>query len=251
MGEERRANKEAERSKFVGLALVSVVGIAMGVFGVVYFGTGDSDEGPDPGLGGDTATTNGNVKLADFEEKAARMRAKRKAQKAVRGPLGAPKPAPSKQPASAPADGGAPETEPASQPAPPPPRLDQERSIHRPPAPEGVLGRESVERGMELFRPMAQRCYEDLLDDFPDASGRLTLRFTVQAEDGTGVVVMSEIDRDKTEVLEVAFHDCLSRRIGKVEFEADETGSTEVAFPYVFEPGNPDDDEEEAYDEEE
>jgi hypothetical protein len=107
------------------------------------------------------------------------------------------------------------------------------------PRPEGVLGKEEVQLGIEAFKPVAKHCYEQLLEDFPEASGKVALRFTVQAADGFGEVVMSEIDKSKTEVHDGFFHDCLTTSIASVEFETEQTGATDVTYPFRFEREKP------------
>ncbi len=96
------------------------------------------------------------------------------------------------------------------------------------------LSREQVQEGIAAFRPFVRRCYEESLEDFPEASGRIDLEFTIEASEGRGRVSMSEIGEGTT-LYEERLQDCLLYQISEVDFDAPGGGGTiQVRYPFSF-----------------
>lgn len=102
------------------------------------------------------------------------------------------------------------------------------------PAP-GTLDKDSIRKGIRAVTPMVKVCYEETLEEFPDAAGKVTIGFRIIGEDGKGRVEMSELDQEGTTLFDEKLHDCLQNRVAEAEFEAPEGGGVvNVRYPFVF-----------------
>ena len=110
-----------------------------------------------------------------------------------------------------------------------------------PPAAE--LSREYIqERIRSDFKPMASKCYEELLARAPDAGGRAVMEFTIVADEKLGAVVEDAALGDAGTLTDPRFATCLRESLGTVVFEAPaKGGKTTVRYPLIFSPG-PDED---------
>ena len=98
----------------------------------------------------------------------------------------------------------------------------------------GTLAREQVRAGIEAFRPVVRRCYEETLVEFPEAAGRIELEFTIEAADEQGRVSMSEIG-EGTDLFEDQLHDCILYHVSEVVFDAPGGGGVvKVRYPFQF-----------------
>ncbi|MEZ4461401.1 MAG: AgmX/PglI C-terminal domain-containing protein [bacterium] len=109
----------------------------------------------------------------------------------------------------------------------PPKAVDEE--------PTGSLDREVIRDGIQSMRPIVEKCYNETLKDFPDAEGRVTLAFTISAEDDEGRVELSELDTEKTTLIDTMLHDCMLEAVGELRFPAPEgNGKVNVKYPFNF-----------------
>ncbi|HRG99607.1 MAG TPA: AgmX/PglI C-terminal domain-containing protein [Polyangiaceae bacterium] len=114
--------------------------------------------------------------------------------------------------------------------------------VGAPPA-AAELSREYIrERIQSDFKPMAIKCYEELLARAPDAGGRAVLEFTIVADEKLGAVVEDPALGDGGTLTDPRFATCLRESLGTVAFAAPaKGGKTTVRYPLVFSPG-PDED---------
>ena len=101
--------------------------------------------------------------------------------------------------------------------------------------PTGSLDREVIRDGIQSMRPIVEKCYNETLKDFPDAEGRVMLAFTIAAEDDEGRVELSELDSEKTTLIDTMLHDCMLEAVGDLRFPAPEgNGKVNVKYPFNF-----------------
>lgn len=98
---------------------------------------------------------------------------------------------------------------------------------------------DEVRRGVEAVRPILRACYDGLLDDFPDASGKISVAFQLIDDGGKGRVDMGEIKADNSTIFEEKFHECVLEGIGAAEFEAPTTSPVSITYPFVFQRDEP------------
>jgi hypothetical protein len=104
--------------------------------------------------------------------------------------------------------------------------------------PTGSLDRETVRDGIKAVTPLVKVCYEETLEDFPDAAGTITVGFRIIGEQGEGRVEMSELDSENTTLFDEKLHDCMLRSIGEATFDAPEGGgAVNVTYPFNFDSG--------------
>ncbi len=94
------------------------------------------------------------------------------------------------------------------------------------------------------FVPMARVCYDQQLERSPDAGGRVTLAFTILADEHAGGIVddVTLDDRDAgVEVLDETFRTCMRETMRAMVFRAPSgSGRVTVRYPFVLEPGGRD-----------
>ena len=106
---------------------------------------------------------------------------------------------------------------------------------HRDARPHGTLEKEAIQAGMKEMKPVLQRCYESVLEEFPEASGTVTVSFRIVSHGGQGRVDYSKIDQERTTMYHSELRDCLTENVGKIEFPApDGNGAVEVNYPLNF-----------------
>lgn len=95
------------------------------------------------------------------------------------------------------------------------------------------------ERMREDFKPMAVKCYEELLARSPDAGGTAKLAFTIVADDELGAIVEDVSLGEGTTLLDGSFATCLTESMTTVRFAAPKaSGKTTVHYPFLFSPGD-------------
>lgn len=101
--------------------------------------------------------------------------------------------------------------------------------------PAGQLDKDDVQAGIQAVRPLVKACYEDMLKEFPDAAGKVTVAFRIIGEDNKGRVEMSELAEDNTTLFDQQLHDCMQKSIAEAEFETPSGGGVvNVRYPFVF-----------------
>ncbi len=126
------------------------------------------------------------------------------------------------------------------------PGPDWVASVPEPPAadagaedeePLGTLDREVIRDGIQAMRPVVESCYLETLADFPDAEGRVTLAFTIAAENDEGRVELAELDDETSTLIDAMLHDCMIKALGDLKFPApDGNGKVNVRYPFNFSP---------------
>jgi hypothetical protein len=101
--------------------------------------------------------------------------------------------------------------------------------------PKGTLDREVIRDGIKTMRPVVESCYLETLADFPDAEGRVTLAFTIAAENNEGRVELAELDGETSTLIDAMLHDCMINALGDLKFPApDGNGKVNVRYPFNF-----------------
>ncbi len=91
----------------------------------------------------------------------------------------------------------------------------------------------------EDFRPMAIKCYEELLARVPDAGGRAVLEFTIVADENLGGVVEDSALGDGGTLTDPGFSTCLAESMSTVAFAPPpKGGKTTVRYPFLFSPSD-------------
>jgi hypothetical protein len=102
---------------------------------------------------------------------------------------------------------------------------------------EPPIPKEKIQQVLvDEYMPVVKRCYEDLLNEFPDAmpTGRVVVAFDIVAEDGEGRVALAERG-DGTTLFEGEFHNCLLSNLGEVVFPTpDGEQKLRVNYPFHF-----------------
>lgn len=100
--------------------------------------------------------------------------------------------------------------------------------------PPAAITREEVLEGIEAFRPVVGRCYEDVLREFPEAAGRVIVEFDVVARGGEGRVELAELGEGTT-LFDNHLHDCMLESLGDVTFSVTSgDGTVRVRYPFNF-----------------
>ena len=103
--------------------------------------------------------------------------------------------------------------------------------------PTGALDREVIRDGIKAMRPVVEACYHETLADFPDAEGKVTLAFTIAAENDEGRVELAQLDDEKSTLIDAMLHDCMLKALGDLKFPAPEgNGKVNVRYPFNFAP---------------
>ena len=86
---------------------------------------------------------------------------------------------------------------------------------------------------MAAVKPLMKTCYDQMLDDFPEASGRVTAKFTVRAEDEIGEVdVVEFLDGDAQ--FDARMKVCMTRALDAFTIPMDGEGELTVSYPFTF-----------------
>ncbi len=94
----------------------------------------------------------------------------------------------------------------------------------------------------EDFKPMALKCYEELLARSPDAGGRAEMEFTIVADEKLGGVVEEANLGDGGTLNDERFGTCLRESLTTVAFAPPPSGGkTTVRYPITFLPDGPSD----------
>jgi hypothetical protein len=100
------------------------------------------------------------------------------------------------------------------------------------------LDMEAIQEAMNSYKPVVKRCYERLLQDFPDVSGKVTIAFDIITEEGEGRIELAELaDSDdvgvKTDLFDTRLHDCMLSNLGELTFPAPRGGQKlRVNYPF-------------------
>ena len=114
--------------------------------------------------------------------------------------------------------------------APPPPTM---KDLDE--APKGQLSKVDIKMGIEEAIPVVQRCYEQALEASPDLAGKVVVRFSIAAKDGSGRLKDAEIIKDG--IGNPFLGMCMLGAIGKIEFPVpDNEGIVVVNYPFNLQP---------------
>jgi hypothetical protein len=132
-----------------------------------------------------------------------------------------PRPLPRFNPAPAPTDTGAP-------------------SSHR-----GTMSKEDIRAAMRATIPAIKACYARFLQDHPQVSGRINVRFTIVDKEGIGRVsdaTVEPLTRDAgvPELASPVAEACILKAIAEADFAAPVGGPVVVTYPFLLAPKPPD-----------
>lgn len=94
------------------------------------------------------------------------------------------------------------------------------------------------ERIREDLIPVAVECYESVLEDEPEAGGKIVMKFAILGDPEVGGVVdEATVDPEQTTFANAALHECMRESLMAVNFEAPpEGGRVDVTYPFEFAP---------------
>lgn len=98
-----------------------------------------------------------------------------------------------------------------------------------------TISRQAIQQVLnEQFRPVAKRCYEQVIEQYPDAKvdGRVVVAFDIIAEGGEGRVELAELGENST-LFDDGLHDCMLSSLGDVVFPASDA-KLRVNYPFNF-----------------
>lgn len=117
-----------------------------------------------------------------------------------------------------------------------------EEIAHAPPTAAPLSPAYIQQRIREDFKPMAVKCYEDLLAKRPDAGGLAKMEFTIVADEKLGGMVEETKLGEGSTLVDPAFSTCLLESLSTVSFAPPEKGGkTTVHYPITFSPDDEDD----------
>ena len=100
-------------------------------------------------------------------------------------------------------------------------------------APRGVLSKETIKEAIGDIKPALKGCYEKTLEAFPEAEGKVIVRFSIVSAEGRGHVDMERIDEGST-LHESALHECLVEQVRGITFPSPQDGEVSVSYPFMF-----------------
>jgi len=126
-----------------------------------------------------------------------------------------------------------------------PPRFIPARSAgDSPPAAtvRGSLGKDDIREGIRAVVPAMKGCYDKLLMENPQASGKITVRFTIVEKEGQGRISDATIqpqtrDGGTPELVSTVTESCILQVLAQATFTAPKGGPVVVSYPFVFTPG--------------
>lgn len=142
-------------------------------------------------------------------------------------------PATGAAPSAAPPRADAPEVQPAS------PSSEQARSEADDDAPHGDFlytpDVDGIREAIKAAAPEIQKCYQTMLHDYPDTSGKITIGFTVRnTDDGRALVREAEVVDSTADSLYM--EGCTVTAMEDLPFSPLEDGELTVRWPFVFRP---------------
>lgn len=103
-----------------------------------------------------------------------------------------------------------------------------------PPAGRAAISPAAVRTVIASMKPTLKVCYETLLSEFPEASGKVLVTFRVESQAGAGRVTVVEVD-EETSLMDEKLLDCLTDAFADAEFPLPEDGDTiQVTYPFTF-----------------
>jgi hypothetical protein len=100
---------------------------------------------------------------------------------------------------------------------------------------ERAISPDDVVEAMAAVKPLMKACYDQMLDDFPEASGRVTARFTLEAKDEVGEVEVVEFLEEDTQ-FDAQMKGCMTKALAEftLPMAGVNEGSLTVAYPFTF-----------------
>lgn len=100
-----------------------------------------------------------------------------------------------------------------------------------------VVSKADIMEAITRVKPLVKDCYDRMLDDFPDAEGKIVVQLKVKAIEGIGEVEAVKVgDDEKTDLFDTKMHECMSDALGFVTFpiEGEEDAEVIVNYPFSF-----------------
>jgi hypothetical protein len=97
------------------------------------------------------------------------------------------------------------------------------------------LSKDAIQGVISSMKPAFRACYNSLLGEFPEASGKVLVTFRVEAEDSSGRVSVIEVSEEST-LMDDKMQNCLTDAFQDAEFPLPEDGAAvQVTYPFMFE----------------
>ena len=100
-----------------------------------------------------------------------------------------------------------------------------------------VVSKADIMEAITRVKPLVKDCYDRMLDDFPDAEGKIVVQLKVKAIEGIGEVEAVKVGEDeKTDLFDTKMHESMSDVLGLVTFpiEGEEDAEVIVNYPFSF-----------------
>jgi hypothetical protein len=100
--------------------------------------------------------------------------------------------------------------------------------------PEGAISPDAIKGVVASMKPAMKACYNSVLSDFPDASGKVLVTFRIEAEADEGRVTVIEVNEEST-LMDDRLLGCMTDAFGDAVFPVPDGGDTvQVTFPFTF-----------------
>lgn len=105
----------------------------------------------------------------------------------------------------------------------------------------GSLSKEYIQESIREIVPLVKECYEMALAEDPETEGKITVRFTIIAdEEHGGLVEASELTEDSTGAVSPFLNQCLRETMYALKIKAPEGGGrVTVSYPFIFKTAGP------------
>jgi len=106
----------------------------------------------------------------------------------------------------------------------------------------GSLSKDDIREGIRAVVPAMKPCYDKLLAENPQASGKITVKFTIVEKEGQGRISDATIepqtrDGGTPELVSTVTESCILQVLAQATFTAPKGGPVLVSYPFVFTPG--------------
>lgn len=103
--------------------------------------------------------------------------------------------------------------------------------------PSGQSPREKIQGAIQGMKPHVKDCYEKLLEEFPEADGRIVMTFTIVGDGDTSHIDLEGVSQDSS-LYDKSLHQCMLDALRGVEMPAWPQGQeVKVTYPFQLSTG--------------
>jgi|GEM_PF-4097546 len=96
---------------------------------------------------------------------------------------------------------------------------------------------EGISNAMREFMPKIRHCYQQLLEEFPDSEGRITLSFRIMPNDdpeNMDIAKIADVEIVESEMDYESVENCIMDTIDTLWFDPPEDDAVYVRYPFLF-----------------